>query len=504
MPIITPRNLRKRKFEQLRPYTAERIHAKSQGIPVEVDKEVLRKENNTLETYGGYVEDETDLLFVEDDIEEPQEFRRRNDVEEPQEFRRRRSEQESYRNVEITPALPNKPNLLRNVIYQNIDPFITTLRKQNAPQHQYVPYSDDVYQEGSESDNDDNITVISIEGDLSNETEFSSNHHVSDSSEESITSDECEVYGDTFSILSDESIESNSRDEYDLISSDCETTVNNISSNVISQRASISSRSLQSSQLRPPRQNLISKKLKSLLQWADTTPVISPNDKNFPIEKYLELFEELHKNIYVGNPWPEQARSLIRDLMMYWAGWRPNNNGINNCYKILVKLIEVVPVNAHDVPDITTLTQRYLDLTLQLLGRIIDDTPIEHIKEFISKFNKHTRVLINNLRCKGVQDKANENITVAICSVIALVNKKPMSEYIFNRFAYISKRNQEWIIKSLMLLNQTLKMLTSYGTSSKQTLLDLFELLKRKFRDEKMDPEVKIKAKECLETVKAI
>jgi hypothetical protein len=446
MPITTPtpRNLRKRKFEQLRPYTAERIHAKNQGIPVEVDKEVLRRENNALETYGGYVEDETDLLFVE------------NDVEEPREFQRRHSEQESYQNIGIPSALTNKPN-------------VTISRKQNALQHQYVPYADDGYQERSESDNDDNITVISIEGNLSNKTEFSSNHDypVSVSSEENIMSDECEVYGDTFSILSDESIESSISDKYDLISSDCGTTINRISNDVIFRRAPISSRSPQSSQLRTPRQNLVSKKLKNLLQWADTTPVTSPNDKNFPIEKYLELFEELHKNIYVGNPWPEQARSLIRDLMMYWAGWRPNNNGINNCYKILVKLIEVVPVNAYDVPDITTLTQRYLDLTLQLLGRIIDDTPIEHIKEFISKFNKHTRALINNLRCKGVQDKANENIAVAICSVIALVNKKPMSEYILNRFTYISKRNQEWIITSLMLLNKTLKMLTSYGTSSK-------------------------------------
>ncbi|GES88535.1 hypothetical protein GLOIN_2v1617642 [Rhizophagus clarus] len=467
MPIITPtpRNLRKRKFEQLRPYTAERIHAKSQGIPVEVDKEVLRRENITLETYGGYIEDETDLLFVE------------NDVEEPREIQRRHSEQELCQNVGIPPALPYKSNISRNVIRQNNNSPITTLRKQKAPQHQHVLYFDDVYKDGNESDNDDNITVISIEDDLSIETEFSSNHDypVSGSSEESITSDECEVYA-----------------------------VNRVSSDVISQRASISSKLSQSSQLRTPRQNLVSKKLQNLLQWADTTPVTSPNDKNFPIEKYLELFEELHKNIYVGNPWPEQARSLIRDLMMYWAGWRPNNNGINNCYKILVKLIEVVPVHAHDVPDITTLTQRYLDLTLQLLGRIIDDTPIEHIKEFISKFNKHTRALINNLRCKGVQDKANENVAVAICSVIALVNKKPMNEYILNRFTYISKRNQEWIIKSLMLLNQTLKMLTSYGISSKQTLLDLFELLKRKFRDERMDPEVKIKAKECLETVKAI
>ena len=72
MSINTPtsRNLRKRNFEQLQPYTAERIQAKSQGIPVEVDKEVLRRENDVLEDYGGYVEDQTDLLFVENDVEE--------------------------------------------------------------------------------------------------------------------------------------------------------------------------------------------------------------------------------------------------------------------------------------------------------------------------------------------------------------------------------------------------------------------------------------------------
>ncbi|RIA95280.1 hypothetical protein C1645_757863 [Glomus cerebriforme] len=483
MPIITPiaRNLRKRNFEQLRPYTAERIHAKNQGVPVEVDKEVLRRD--ILENYGGYIEDEIDLSFVENDIGESQEVQRLHSEQGPQQ----RVTNVNYQNARRPPAISNKSNASRNNIHKNMDSMTTS----RNVERQYIPlYSDDVYQEWSEDD--ENITAMSIDGDLnyesSNEeieTEFSCSYDypVSISSEESITS-ECEVNSDPVSTSSDESITSNNRDECEL--------------DLISLQLS------QSSRLRMPEHILMSKTLKDLLQWADTTPVSSPNDKDFPIEKYLELFEELHKNIYVGNPWPEQARSLIRDLMIYWAGWRPTNNGINNCYKILVKLIEVVPINAYNIPNITTLTQRYLDLTLQLLGRIIDDTPIDHVEEFISKFNKHTRALINNLRCKGVQDKANENITVAICSVIALINKKPMCEHILNKFTYISKRNQEWIIKSLMLLNQTLKMLTSYGTDTKQTLLDLFELLKRKCRDERMGLEVKIKAKECLETVKAI
>src|SRR6266498_1856572 len=114
MPIITPtpRNLRKRNFEQLRPYTAERIQAKSQGVPVEVDKEVLRRENNVLENYGGYVEDETDLLFVENDVEESQEVQRQHSEQESQQ----RVTNDNHRNVGVSPAL-------------------TTLRKQNTPRN---------------------------------------------------------------------------------------------------------------------------------------------------------------------------------------------------------------------------------------------------------------------------------------------------------------------------------------------------------------------------------
>ncbi|CAI2161795.1 6327_t:CDS:2 [Funneliformis geosporum] len=477
MPIITSviRKLRKRNFEQLRPYTAERIQAKSQGVPVEVDKEVLRNENSIKENYGGYVEDETDLSFVENDVGESQEDQWQFD-QEPQGGTKVLGKA-NRRNVVRSPT---PPNVLRDITRENID--LSTSRKSNVSRNESRNVNVEGQHVSSSSTN---------EGDLNSES----------GNEEEIESVFSSINDEPVSISNDESNDHDGDEIHgvDIISSDDETYNYRTSSDVISQRGSISSRSS-----RPSEQNLVSKKLKDLLQWADTTPVSSPNDKNFPIEKYLELFEELHKNIYVGNPWPEPARSLIRDLMMYWAGWRPNNNGINNCYKILVKLIVIVPINACNVPDITILTQRYLDLTLQLLGRIIDDTPIDHVNEFISKFNKHTRVLINNMRCKGVQDKANENIAIAICSVIALINKKPMSEYILNRFTYISKRNQEWIIRSLMLLNQTLKMLTSYGNGTKQTLLDLFELLKRKCRDGRMDPEVKLKAKECLETVKAI
>jgi hypothetical protein len=461
MPIITPtsKNLRKRNFEQLRPYTAERIQAKSQGIPVEVDKEVLRRENGILENYDGYVEDEVDLSFVENDVEEPQEVQRRHSKRESQQGVTKVLTNVNRQNVRRSPTSSNES---RNI--QNACSSTTSLRKPNF-ECQCFSLSPTLF-----DDEDDNITVISFDGDSNHES----------SNEEEIETEFSSNHDDPVSISSDESITSDNRDENELydvdLSSDDETINNRIASDVISQRASISSRSSQSSRSRVLEQNLVSKKLKSLLQWADTTPVISPNDTNFPIEKYLELFEELHKNVYAGNPWPEQARSLIRDLMIYWAGWRPNNNGINNCYKILVKLIEVVPINMCNVPDITTLTQRYLDLTLQLLGRIIDDTPIDHVNEFISKFNKHTRALINNLRCKGVQDKANENIAVTICSVIALINKKPMSEFILNRFTYISKRNQEWIIKSLMLLNQTLKMLTSYGTGTKVTQYSVIDI----------------------------
>ncbi|CAG8562834.1 12932_t:CDS:2 [Funneliformis caledonium] len=479
MPVTTSviRNLRKRNFEQLRPYTAERIQARNQGVPVEVDKEVLRNENSIIETYGGYVEDETDLSFVENDVGESQEDQWH--FEQESQGGKKVLGMSNRQNVGRSPTPTNQPSVSRDIARQNVG--LSTSRKQNVSQNESRKVSVERQLVTSPS--------TLLDGDLSPES----------SNEEEIESEFSSIHDESVSNSNDESNEVEIHD-VNLISSDDETNTNHrTTSDIISQRASISSRSS-----RPLEQNLVSKKLKDLLQWADTTPVSSPNDKNFPIEKYLELFEELHKNIYVGNPWPEQARSLIRDLMMYWAGWRPNNNGINNCYKILVKLIVIVPINACNVPDITILTQRYLDLTLQLLGRIIDDTPIDHVNEFISKFNKHTRVLINNMRCKGVQDKANENIVISICSVIALINKKPMSEYILNRFTYISKRNQEWIIRTLMLLNQALKMLTSYGTGTKQTLLDLFELLKRKCRDERMDPEIKLKAKECLETVKAI
>ncbi len=410
MPVTTPvvRNLRKRNFEQLRPYTAERIQAKSQGVPIEVDKEVLRSENSILENYDGYIEDDSDLSFVENDIEESHKVQRRHSQGVPVEVDDLRSENS---------ILENYDDYIEESDLSFVENDIEEVQRwygQGVP----VEVDEELWSENSIEDYDgyieDESDLSFVENDVEESQKVQRRRNVGRSP--ALLNKPNDIEGD----LSPES-----------------------------------------------EQNLVSKKLKNLLQWADTTPVFSPNDKNFPIEKYLELFEELHKNDYIGNPWPEQARSLIRDLMMYWAGWRPNNNGINNCYKILVKLIMVVPINAYNVPDITILTQRYLDLTLQLLGRIIDDTPIDHVNEFISKFNKHSRDLIKNMRNKGVQDKANENIVIAICSVIALINKKPMSEYILNRFTYISKRNQEWIIRSLMLLNQTLKMLTSYGTGTK-------------------------------------
>src|SRR5207237_844816 len=72
MLIITPtsRNLRKRNFEQLRPYTAERIQAKSQGIAVEVDKEVLRRENGIPENYEGQRFSLSPTLFDDERSEE--------------------------------------------------------------------------------------------------------------------------------------------------------------------------------------------------------------------------------------------------------------------------------------------------------------------------------------------------------------------------------------------------------------------------------------------------
>src|SRR3954447_20439685 len=120
MSIITPtsRNFRKRNFEQLRPYTAERIQAKSQGIPVEVDKEVLRRENGIPENYDGYIEDETDLSFVENDVKEPQEVQRRHSEQEQQQRVAKVLTDVNRQNVGRSPALSNKSNISRNI--QNV------------------------------------------------------------------------------------------------------------------------------------------------------------------------------------------------------------------------------------------------------------------------------------------------------------------------------------------------------------------------------------------------
>src|SRR6266540_4212317 len=102
MPVTTPvvRNLRKRNFEQLRPYTAERIQAKSQGVPIEVDKEVLRSENSILENYDGYIEDDSDLSFVENDIEESHKVQRRHSQGVPVEVDDLRSENSILENYD--------------------------------------------------------------------------------------------------------------------------------------------------------------------------------------------------------------------------------------------------------------------------------------------------------------------------------------------------------------------------------------------------------------------
>src|ERR1043165_4104014 len=151
MPIITPtsRNLRKRNFEQLRPYTAERIQAKSQGIPVEVDKEVLRRENGIPENYDGYVEDETDLSFVENDVEELREVQLLHSEQEPQRVAKVLTNV-NRQNVK-SPILLNKSNVSRNI--QNV--CSSSLKKTNFECQRFSLSPTLFDDERSEEDGDD-------------------------------------------------------------------------------------------------------------------------------------------------------------------------------------------------------------------------------------------------------------------------------------------------------------------------------------------------------------